>query len=69
MDTQGKRTFIQLLAVLLVTGGMRVAWAHRAGDAPLPGSPVSTGVLADSALRLAESEARRTAPLGPGERL
>lgn len=69
VDTQGKRTFVQLVAVLLVTGGLRAAWAHRAGATDLPGNAVSTGALGDSAQRLAEGEARRTAPLRPGERL
>lgn len=70
MDTQGRRTFLHLVLVLLVTGGIRTAWSHRGGGpGALPGSPVSTDVLADSASRVAEAEARRAAPLAPGERI
>lgn len=61
---------IQLVGVLLLAGVVRTGWARRAGGSgALPGSPVSVEALADSARRLAEAEARRSRPLGPGERL
>ncbi|UCC24216.1 MAG: helix-hairpin-helix domain-containing protein [Gemmatimonadales bacterium] len=70
MDAPGRRTFIQLVGVLLVTGAVRTAWHHRVtGGATLPGTGVSLDALADSAARLAAAEARRARPLAAGERL
>lgn len=70
MGTSGRQTFLQLVAVLLVTGGLRAAWHARvSGGDGLPGRPVEVEALADSAARLAEAEARRSRPLAPGERL
>ena len=70
MGPPGKRAFIQLVAVLLASGALRTAWGHRStGLEDLPGDPVSLNALADSAARLAESEARRSRPLDEGERL
>lgn len=61
---------MQLVGVLLLAGLIRTGWARRAGGSgTLPGSPVSIAVLADSARSLAEAEARRSRPLGAGERL
>lgn len=61
---------MQLVGVLLLAGTLRAGWARQAGGArALPGTEVSVEALADSARRLAEAEARRRAPLGPGESL
>jgi competence ComEA-like helix-hairpin-helix protein len=70
MGDPGQKTFIQLVAVLLVTGALRAAW-HQRGTAAtsLPGVAVAVEALADSAARLAEAEARRTRPLAEGEKL
>lgn len=60
----------QLVAVLLLSGILRAGWAHRHGTGTaLPGTAASPSHLADSAGRLAAEEARRSAPLGPDERL
>ncbi|MDT8341200.1 MAG: helix-hairpin-helix domain-containing protein [Longimicrobiales bacterium] len=61
---------MHLVAVLLLTGGVRLAWAHRPGGAAaLPGAARVPGASADSSARVAEAEARRARPLAPGETL
>lgn len=70
MGDPGQKTFIQLVAVLLVTGALRAAWHHRGtAQTSLPGVAVAVEALADSAARLAEAEARRTRPMAEGEKL
>ena len=70
MESQGRRAFVQLVAVLLVSGGLRWAVQGRgSGESPLPGASVSPAVVADSVESLLEAESRRSAPLGRDERL
>lgn len=70
MKGPGRDAFIQLVGVLLVSGGLRavLAPAPSAGG-NLPGTAADPGALADSAAALAAEEARRATPLAQGERL
>lgn len=69
MSERSGGSFRQLVVVLLILGGVRAGTRSRAPATALPGEPVATAALADSAERLAASEARRNAPLAPGETL
>lgn len=70
MATPGSRSLVQLVVVLVLTGAARSAWHVRTAPAPVgPGTAVTVAAVADSAARLAEAEARRSRPLGDGERL
>ncbi len=68
MNEVERRSLARALLLLVVVSGLRWGWHRRPAALPVPEADAAPALLASTGERVAE-EARRTRPLGSGERL